>query len=103
MNNSNRIAKNIVVIFIDAVSRRGAHRFLPKSLEQLSKTKENFYEFFRYHAIRKSTAENLLQFFYNKKHPAAYPEDFKDGELVPMVFEKIKNQGYITSSSSDVC
>lgn len=98
------MADNIIVIFIDAISRRAAHRQIPETLKYMGEDKNNFYEFFRYHSIRKSTTENLLQLFYNSYDPEEKPELFTSSqEKKEIIFEKIKNQGYITAQASNLC
>ena len=60
--------KNIVVIYIDALSRTRAHAKLPKSMnffkKENRKTNEYFYEALKYLALENFTYDNMIAFVY---------------------------------------
>ena len=93
--------KNILSIYIDALSRQHFRRKLKKTWAFLEKFYQNSesnsetFQFFRYHATGGFTTPNMLKGFYGTIYSNA-----KDG--VP--FSRIaKNQGFITGRTSNFC
>src|SRR4051812_48185615 len=63
--NSNSLVKNVLMIFVDTLSRANSFRNLPKTMEWFDKFSEekdeNFesFQFFKYHAVAPLTIPNL--------------------------------------------
>ena len=95
-NNTERIDKNLLIFFIDNISRANFHRKLKKTsrfFDQLANNDESdfeVYEFFRYHSIETNTLRNYNALFYGL-----------DGYLTTEsrnVFQYFSKNGYITGS-----
>jgi hypothetical protein len=93
--------KNILTIYIDALSRQHFHRKLKRTWAFLEKyyrdnhEKAESFQFFRYHATGGFTTPNMMKAFYGTIYSRAE-------EGIP--FSKIaKNQGFITGRSSNFC
>ena len=106
--NSEPLANNVLVIFIDSVSRQNAIREFKKTLEFFKKfmpykggkneryPNENYhsFEFLKYHAFRGYTAINYPLLFYGQNR------GIKEKYLINKYFKK---NGYITSLANDIC
>ena len=104
MNNRNfskPIAKNILMIFIDSLSRQHFSRKLSKTYKWIenyyqSKTSSHeSFQFLKYHATASYTTPNMLKIFYGTTYDQAntsYPLSLK-----------FKQQGYITGKSNNFC
>ncbi|EAR88930.2 sulfatase (macronuclear) [Tetrahymena thermophila SB210] len=116
--NEKPMTKNILLIFIDAVSRQSMHLKMPKTVkwfeqnaQQHSYKKSNqtkfaeenksqSFEFYRFNSLKPFTFDNLQTFFYGKSlRDVILPENEK---LVPLI-ENAKKQGYVTGHTSDYC
>lgn len=98
-NNTERIDKNLLIFFIDNISRPNFHRKLKKTsrfLNQFANNPESEYEvfeFFRYHSIETNTLRNYNALFYGL-----------DGYLTTEaynVFQHFSDNGYITGKFFD--
>ena len=95
------LVKNILMIFIDSVSRQHFPRKLKKTYQWI----ENFYEnktsnlesfqFFKYHTSGSHTTPNMMRIFYGTEYETAY-------ESYPLT-KTFKKQGYITGKSNNFC
>jgi hypothetical protein len=96
-------AKNVIVLFIDSISRTGFKRKLKKVYNWL----ENFYaennnnksefesfQFLKYHAIADFTTPNLYPILFGAPHTNA------EGQEIVIDF---KSKGYITASTMNQC
>ena len=106
--NSEPLSNNVLVIFIDSVSRQNAIRELKKTLEFFKKfmsykggTKEKYsnenyhsFEFFKYHAFKGHTSINYPLLFYGQNR------EIEEKHLINKYFKK---NGYITSLAIDIC
>ena len=101
-------SKNILIIYLDSISRANSIRKLKKTLkffEQFISFKgghhknypnENFhsFQFFKYHAHEEYTSINFPILFYgNKKHAKKFVR----------ISKYLKENGYLTSYTTDVC
>ena len=105
--NSIIYATNIIVLYIDSISRAYSVRQLKKTLkfiEQFISFKggynkkfplENFhsFQFFKYHSFRGYTFENYPRIFYGNKA----------GRNIIRITKYFKDNGYITSYSNEMC
>jgi len=58
-------APNVLVIYIDALSRATAHRKIPKTLDWFKKQGEDStFEFFRYNTMDAYTVPNILEIIW---------------------------------------
>ena len=106
--NSNPYANNIMILYIDSVSRACAMRQLKKTMSFFEKfmpyqgshhekyPNENFhsFQFFKYHCFRMFTAGNYPLLFYGNKIEA--------NDLV-LITKYLKENGYVTNYCSDEC
>jgi len=106
-NNSIPYSNNVIVLFIDSVSRAYSMRQLKKTLKFFERfisykggynknfPSENFhsFQFFKYHSFKGYTFENYPRIFYGNK----------PGKNIIRITKYFKNNGYITSYSNDVC
>ena len=89
--------KNIIIIFIDAISRQHFFRSFPKTIKFLKKFIQyknnkglNTFEFLKYHTFRPYTHSNVIPMFYGTP--------FGIGEGINIIKE-YKKKGYITGFS----
>ena len=101
-------SNNIIIIYIDSVSRAHSMRQLNKTLsffEQFMSyeggfnqkfPEENFhsFQFFKYHSFLERTAGNLPPMFYGNR---------KEAKNIVRINKYFKENGYITSYSCDLC
>jgi len=103
---SDTLVKNVLVIYIDALSRVNALRQLKKTMgwfnqhmNQQSPDAEAF-QFFKYHSIVPYTYSNLHEVFYGI-HP--YDKALTKDKPLETFVKTFKEQGFITGHSSDFC
>ena len=89
--------KNIIIIFIDAISRQHFLRSFPKTIKFLKNFTQyknnkglNTFEFLKYHTFRAYTHSNVIPMFFGK------PYGFGEGTNI---IKKYKEKGYITGFS----
>lgn len=101
-------SNNIMILFIDSVSRSNSIRQLKKTLSFFEKfiqynggynpqyPKERFhsFQFLKYHSFRFQTSGNFPRLFYGNK--------YEDKNLV-LLTKYFKENGYITNYNSDSC
>jgi len=106
--NSLPYSENIMILYIDSISRNNVLRKLKKTMKFFEKfisykgahnkkyPKENFhsFQFFKYHSFEGYTIGNFPQLFYGN--------DAKSKELV-RITKYLKENGYITGYSTDQC
>ena len=109
--NTKPYSDNIMVIYIDSVSRANSVRSLRKSLkfiEQFMAYKgkyhskypsENYhsFQFFKYHSFTSYTRHNYLQIFYGNAYGSV------DEKHLVRITKHLKDNGYITSFVNDMC
>eukprot|EP00347_Sterkiella_histriomuscorum_P004377 403360691 len=98
LQQENGLTNNLIIIYVDALSRQRAHFKLPETM-QFFKEQDTF-EFFRYHGFSKRTYENALMFLYGMK------VDQLEGEVAQKkssIFEFFKQSGYIVGHASNLC
>jgi hypothetical protein len=109
--NSQPYSENILVIYIDSVSRAYSIRKLKKSLhfiEQFMSYKggynekypnENYhsFQFFKYHSFRAYTRYNYMQIFYGNAFGKV------SGKKIVRITKYCKQNGYITGYINDMC
>ena len=103
INQSNIIYKNVLVMFIDTLSRAHFFRKFPKTtvfLNQFSKYEQNYlkknmtiFQFFKFHSLRTYTDPNLKAALYGAK---------SNGEGIHFV-NYFKNNGYIVGRIHAFC
>ena len=105
--NTSPYSKNIILLFIDSVSRAYSIRQLKKTLkffEKFMKYKGDFnkkyptinfhsFQFFKYHAFYGSTFNNYPKIFYGNNA----------GKNIIKIIKYFKENGYVTSYSNDLC
>ena len=99
------VAKNILIIFIDAVSRAHMYRTMPKTVKWLEKYYNNedrnieSFQFFRFHSTDDFTIVNLKPLYYGT-------DDIIE-QLYPLYPFHMRNvyldQGYVVGGSHDLC
>ena len=108
-NNSKPYSENILILYIDSVSRPNAIRKLKKTLtffEQFISYKgehnekypnENFhsFQFFKYHSFQGYTSGNVPKLFFGNDRKRA--KDFV------RITRYLRQNGFVTSYASDVC
>ena len=110
-NKSFPFSKNIMVIYIDSVSRAFSMRKLKKSLKFIEKfmpykgcfnpkyPSENYhsFQFFKYHSFSSYTRYNYMQIFYGNRYKEA------DDKNMVRITRYLKEFGYITGYINDMC
>ena len=105
--NTTPYSSNILIIYLDSVSRVNSINQLKKTLQFVEKfmsfkgafnhkySSENFhsFQFFKYHAFEGYTANNYLKIFYGDRK----------GKHVKRITKYLKENGYITGLASDFC
>ena len=106
--NSEPLSNNILIIYIDSVSRQNAIRELKKTLEFFEKfmsyngginekypnEKFHSFQFFKYHAFEGCTGINYPFLFYGQ---------YRKVEERYLINKYFKKNGYITSLANDLC
>ena len=106
-NNSLPYAKNIIILYIDSISRAYSMRQLKKTLNFFEKfisykggynknyPSENFhsFQFFKYHSFHGYTFENYPRIFYGDRA----------GKDIIRITKYFKENGYVTSYSNEMC
>ena len=107
-NNTSPFSNNIMIIYLDSVSRANAIRQLKKTLNFFQKfisykggaheryQSENFhsFQFFKYHSFKDYTRDNYPRLFYGN--------DRNKTKLV-RITKYLKENGFITNYSADYC
>ena len=107
-NNSIPFSNNIMIIFIDSVSRANSIRQLKKTMNFFNKfisykggfnekyPTENFhsFQFFKYHSFKEHTRGNYPRLIYGNK---------RTNKVIVRITKYLKENGYITSYSGDLC
>ncbi len=57
------MADNILIVFVDTMSRERAHKLIPETLKYFEE-RQNTYEFFKMNALYTRTFENAVGFLY---------------------------------------
>ena len=105
--NSSPYSNNIILLYIDSISRAYSIRQLKKTLKFFEKfmsykggfnkkyPKENFhsFQFFKYHSFNGYTFENYPRLFYGDKA----------GKNIVRIIKYFKENGYVTSYSNELC
>ena len=105
--NSFPYAKNIIILYIDSISRAYSIRQLKKTLKFFEKfisykgghhkkyPSENFhsFQFLKYHSFKGYTFENYPRLFYGDKA----------GKDIIRITKYFKDNGYVTSYSNELC
>ena len=106
--NSEPLSNNVLIIYIDSISRQNSIRELKKTLEFFEKfmpydggfneiypnEKYHSFQFFKYHAFKGYTCINYPFLFYGQK------KEIKKKYLINKYF---KQTGFITSLTHDFC
>ena len=107
-NNTIPFSNNIMIIYLDSVSRANAMRQLKKTLHFFEKfisyrggfheryPKENFhsFQFFKYHSFKDYTHGNYPPLFYGNE---------RNNTKLVRITKYLKENGYITNYSADYC
>ena len=107
-NNASPYSENLLIIYIDSVSRKSSMRHLKKTLNFFEKfmsykggfnenyPEENYhsFQFFKYYSFQKFTANNWPILFYGQK---------KENTNKTLYTKFFKENGYIISSANDFC
>ena len=107
-NNSIPFSDNIMIIYLDSVSRANAIRQLKKTMNFFEKfisykggfhekyPTENYhsFQFFKYHSFMEHTRGNYPRLFYGKE---------RNNTILVRITKYLKENGYITSYSGDLC
>ena len=105
--NSIPYSKNIIMLYIDSISRAYSIRQLKKTLHFIEKfmpykggynknyptEKFHSFQFFKYHSFKGYTFENYPRIFYGNRA----------GSKIIRITKYFKNNGYITSYSNEMC
>ena len=106
--NTTPYSENILILYIDALSRANSIRNLKKTLKFFEKfmpykgghnekyPNENFhsFQFFKYHAFKGQTAKNFPILFYGNR---------PDAKSYVRMTKYLKQNGYVTGYASDYC
>lgn len=93
---------NILVIFMDTISRQRFHRKFKRMKKFLSsfhyskQREKRIYEFFRYHSINGTTVPNMMAAIYGN-----YEDEFK--KPLKRIDTFAREKGYVTGVSNDYC
>ena len=105
--NSKPYSENILIIYIDSVSRANSIRKLPKTMKffeqfmsynksyknKYSSGKYHSFQFFKYHSFRGITKSNYPRIFYGNKR----------GRNIVRITKYLKKNGYVTGLANDFC
>ena len=108
-NNSKPYSENILILYIDSVSRQNAIRKLKKTLRFFERfisykgghnkkyKNENFhsFQFFKYHSFRGFTPGNFIKLFYGNDQ--RYAKD------LVRITRYLRQNGFVTSYAADYC
>jgi len=100
------LAKNVLVIYIDALSRANSIRKLPKTMSWFDSfmnkkdSKAEAFQFFKYHSIAPFTYPNLYEALYGH-----HPNDPGLSKSKPLdsFIKQYQDNGYITGHATDYC
>lgn len=94
------IVDNVMVIYIDTLSRAAAMRRLPETMKTFEKMTPKMHQFFKYHSIGPYTLANMYPMFYGIPRPKTvipYAEEKKS------FIHQYKNNGFITGRALSHC
>ena len=101
LNGTTSKPQNILMIFIDSVSRQHFRRKLPKTHKWLDNYYQNktshleSFQFFKYHTSAAHTTPNMMKIFYGTT--------YENASLSYPLSLKFKENGYITAKSNNFC
>jgi len=103
---SESLVKNVLVIYIDALSRANALRKLPKTMKWFDSFTNNknpsadAFQFFKYHSIAPYTYPNLYEALYGK-----HPQDptLSKAKPIESFVKQYQEKGFITGHATDFC
>ena len=102
----NPLVKNMLIIFIDSVSRAHMYRTMPKMTKWLEEhykkdedSESESYQFFRFHSTDSYTVVNLKPLYYGCGHEMAGIQDLHP-EHIKLSYMR---QGYILGASHNLC
>ena len=104
---SNPLSENIMILFFDSVSRRNGLRQFKQTLKFIEKfmpykgysnklypnEKYHSFQFMKYHSFKYNTGGNYPKIFYGRNR----------GEEMIRITKHLKQNGYITAFSNDLC
>lgn len=101
------MADNLLIIYVDTVSRQKSYLKLPQTMKFFKETES--IEMFRLHSFVGNTYENAIAFLYglhldnisSQAHPKEFQRAFEP--KLPSIFQHFQEQGFITGYTSDVC
>jgi len=95
---------NVLLIFIDALSRHHFFRKLPKTAKQLEKIHKSgishLNQFFRYGTVDINTFGNTLAMYAGIE--GIRNQEYEDAKGIP-IWEEYRNRGYVAGLVSDFC
>ena len=98
---NNRMDKNVLIIYLDNLSRAHFYRKMPKTAEFINQFVDNqdsdisAHQFFRYHSVFYNTLYSNDAMYYGQIGPLS--------ETSTGVFDSYSNNGYITGFFKDAC
>mmetsp|Transcript_23516 Transcript_23516/g.20423 ORF Transcript_23516/g.20423 Transcript_23516/m.20423 type:complete len:191 (+) Transcript_23516:180-752(+) len=103
--NPQSLSENLLVLYVDTLSRVAAKRKLPKTMrwfrEQQDKGDDGefeSFEFFRYHSVRGYTSYNVHELMFGKTYPKTSGKHNPTGDDRPKsIAHTFKENGFITS------
>lgn len=114
--NHEPLSDNIVIVYIDTLSRAQTHRKMPKSMEYLKNfadpkdsTKKQIYEFYRFHSIDKKTNNNAFKMQFDYRYKEVYKDleeeggKFSEEKKIPNMMNEFRNAGYVTAQVMNTC
>jgi len=101
---SGNISKNVIVIYIDALSRANALRKLKKTMKWFEKnsqkdSKFDTFQFFKYHSMTPYTTNNLYESLFGTQFSLSAGLKQKQQSYL----KTYKENGFITGHSTDFC
>eukprot|EP00347_Sterkiella_histriomuscorum_P010429 403376333 len=92
--------QNMIVIYVDAISRQRAMKKLPKTME-FFKNQNDMYEFLKFHSLVGWTDQNAQMFMYGNAYlNGSY---ITNKTVQSSIFEFFQEQGFITGKSQNYC
>ena len=101
------LAKNVIILFIDSISRAHMYRTMPNLVNWLEDRYENTnssiktesFQFFRFHSTHSYTVVNLKPLYYGIEED----KEFDDPVYPQHIRNDYKEQGYVLGGSFDLC
>lgn len=94
------IADNVLVIYIDSLSRAGAFRQLPETMKLFENIRPKVHQFFKYHSVTPTALGNLYPIFYGMNKPYN-PDPLRNN--MPSFIHEYKDKGFITGRALSSC